>query len=40
MEAPIDIEVEVRNKAELIEAVSTGGIQRILLDNFTPEALR
>ena len=40
METPIDIEVEIRTKEELIEAVSTGGIQRILLDNFTPEALK
>lgn len=40
MENPIDIEIEIRTKAELMEAISTGGIQRILLDNFTPEALK
>jgi len=40
MENPIDIEIEIRTKAELMEAISTGGIQRILLDNFTPETLK
>jgi nicotinate-nucleotide pyrophosphorylase (carboxylating) len=40
MENPIDIEIEIRTKAELMEAISTGGIQRILLDNFTPEVLK
>ena len=40
MDKPIDIEFEIRTKAELMEAISTGGVQRILLDNFTPEALK
>jgi len=40
MDKPIDIEIEIRTKAELMEAISIGGVQRILLDNFTPEALK
>ena len=40
MEKPVDIEVEIRTKSELLEAVSVGGIKRILLDNFTPEDLK
>lgn len=40
MDKPIDIEIEIRTKAELMEAISTGGVQRILLDNFTPEVLK
>ena len=40
MDKPIDIEIEIRTKAELMEAISLGGVQRILLDNFTPEALK
>ena len=40
MDKPIDIEIEIRTKAELMEAISSGGVQRILLDNFTPEALK
>ncbi len=40
MDIPVEIEVEIRTKSELIEAVSTGGIKRILLDNFTPNELR
>ena len=40
MEKPVDIEVEIRTKAELMEALSAGGIKRILLDNFTPESLK
>ena len=40
MDKPVEIEVEIRTKSELIEAVSTGGIKRILLDNFTPDELR
>lgn len=31
------IEIEVRNFDELNEALQTGGISRIMLDNFTPE---
>ena len=40
MDKPVEIEVEIRTKSELIEAVSAGGIKRILLDNFTPDELR
>jgi len=40
MDNPVEIEVEIRTKSELVEAVSTGGIKRILLDNFTPDELR
>jgi nicotinate-nucleotide pyrophosphorylase (carboxylating) len=32
----LSIEVEVRNKKELMEAISLTGIDRIMLDNFTP----
>jgi nicotinate-nucleotide pyrophosphorylase (carboxylating) len=31
----LDIEIEVRNFTELNEALKTGGIQRIMLDNFS-----
>ena len=40
MDKPVEIEVEIRTKSELIQAVSAGGIKRILLDNFTPNELR
>ncbi len=33
----LKIEVEVRNIDELNEALSTGGVDRIMLDNFTPD---
>lgn len=36
----IPIEVEVRNMKELKEVLDTGGIQRIMLDNFSPEATK
>lgn len=36
---PLPIEIEVRNFQELDEVLSTGGVQRILLDNFTPSQL-
>jgi nicotinate-nucleotide pyrophosphorylase (carboxylating) len=36
----LSIEIEVRNFEELTEALSCGKIQRIMLDNFTPEALK
>ena len=32
----LKIEVEVRNKAELLEVLEVGNIDRIMLDNFTP----
>jgi len=35
-EKQLRIEVEVRNKQELMEAISLKGIDRIMLDNFTP----
>jgi nicotinate-nucleotide pyrophosphorylase (carboxylating) len=34
------IEIEVRNFEELEEAIATGGFQRIMLDNFSPENLQ
>lgn len=34
------IEVEVRNFDELNEAMQLGGIQRVMLDNFSPEMLK
>ena len=36
----LPIEVETRNLEEVELAVETGGIQRIMLDNFTPERMR
>lgn len=35
----LKIEIEVRNFDELNEAIKFGGIDRIMLDNFTPEML-
>jgi nicotinate-nucleotide pyrophosphorylase (carboxylating) len=32
----LDIEIEVTNQQELAEVLDSGGVQRILLDNFTP----
>jgi nicotinate-nucleotide pyrophosphorylase (carboxylating) len=37
---PLDIEIEVRNFTELEQAMTVGGIRRIMLDNFTPENLK
>jgi nicotinate-nucleotide pyrophosphorylase (carboxylating) len=37
---PLSIEIEVRNETELDEVLAIGGIQRIMLDNFSPERLR
>lgn len=37
---PLAIEVEVRNFTELDEALATGGIQRIMLDNFSTADLK
>lgn len=34
------IEIETRNLAEIKEVIATGGIQRILLDNFTPNQIK
>ena len=36
----LKIEIEVRNKQELQEVLSIGGVNRIMLDNFTPEEIR
>lgn len=36
----LKIEIEVRNMDELREAMRVGGIDRIMLDNFTPELTR
>lgn len=36
----LKIEIEVRNLDELNEALAVGGIDRIMLDNFTPEKTR
>lgn len=35
----IKIEIEVRNKAELEEVLAVGNVDRIMLDNFTPETI-
>ena len=37
---PLPVEIEVRNEAELDEVLAIGGVQRIMLDNFSPERLR
>lgn len=34
------IEVEVRNQDELLEVLGTGGVDRIMLDNFSPDEIR
>ena len=36
----LKIEIEVRNFEELNQVLATGGIHRIMLDNFTPENLK
>ena len=36
----LKIEIETRNFQELEEVLKTGGIDRIMLDNFTPDELR
>jgi nicotinate-nucleotide pyrophosphorylase (carboxylating) len=36
----LQIEIEVRNFDELQQVLDTGGVNRIMLDNFTPEAIR
>lgn len=37
---PLAIEIEVRNESELDEVLAIGGVQRIMLDNFSPERVR
>jgi len=36
----LKIEIEVRNETELDEVLSIGGVDRIMLDNFTPDKIR
>ncbi|MCJ8210123.1 carboxylating nicotinate-nucleotide diphosphorylase [Mucilaginibacter sp. RS28] len=36
----LQIEIEVRNLDELREVIEVGGVDRILLDNFSPETLK
>lgn len=36
----IPVEVEVRNEAELNQVIQTVGVNRILLDNFSPEQIK
>jgi len=36
----LKIEIEVRNETELDEVLSFGGVDRIMLDNFTPAGIR
>ena len=36
----LKIEIEVRNMDELEEVMQVGGVDRIMLDNFTPELTR
>lgn len=33
----LKIEIEVRNFRELLEVINTGGVDRVMLDNFSPE---
>lgn len=40
MNRPIAIEVEVRNLEEIEQVLAIGGVERIMLDNFTPDGLR
>ena len=37
---PLAVEIEVRNEDELDQVLAIGGVQRIMLDNFSPERLR
>lgn len=39
-EKELEIEIEVRNMEELTQVLSTGNIQRIMLDNFSPNLLK
>ncbi|OFZ66347.1 MAG: nicotinate-nucleotide diphosphorylase (carboxylating), partial [Bacteroidetes bacterium RIFCSPHIGHO2_02_FULL_44_7] len=36
----LKIEVEVRNEKELMEVLEVGGVDRIMLDNFSPDQIR
>jgi nicotinate-nucleotide pyrophosphorylase (carboxylating) len=37
---PLKIEIEVRNEQELEEVLEIGGVDRIMLDNFSPERIK
>ncbi len=37
---PLKVEIEVRNLQELDEVLAVGGVDRIMLDNFTPENIK
>jgi len=37
---PLKIEIEVRNEEELEEVLEIGGVDRIMLDNFSPERIK
>jgi len=37
---PLAVEIEVRNLNELQEVMNVGGVDRVMLDNFTPVQLR
>jgi nicotinate-nucleotide pyrophosphorylase (carboxylating) len=36
----ISIEVETRNLQEVIQVLEAGGVQRIMLDNFSPDLVK
>ena len=36
----LKIEIEVRNMSELEEALETGNVDRVMLDNFSPDDLK
>ena len=36
----LNIEIEVRNKEELTEVIRVGGVDRIMLDNFSPSEIK
>jgi len=36
----LKIEIEVRDRSELMEAIETGHVDRIMLDNFSPEQIK
>jgi nicotinate-nucleotide pyrophosphorylase (carboxylating) len=37
---PLKIEIEVRSEQELEEVLEIGGVDRIMLDNFSPERIK
>jgi nicotinate-nucleotide pyrophosphorylase (carboxylating) len=39
-ELDLKIEIEVRDKSELLEVLEKGNVDRIMLDNFTPDEIR